>query len=412
MNEHPRQKLAELAAKRRDFIRDPRLCKNLLADLCGPYRGEIRVLVAAVEEGVAAELLDNSAGIPKQALIARLSKRLHDECRLSEEDARWAVESWALALGVIEHIEERKRKKAPIAFIDKETDKLRTLLEAGQYSEAVELAKKILVSNRRNALAHAAMSWLDGVTPFVANLCFVKAWDLAGDDPVIAKVRIARAACFLNDARTEVERYAASHYRSDLYNPHDLFWFAGGAIRLNPELKTEVMEMVVAACKQSGTMQPVGLLKSAFERAVFSECFVEDADQPGWAVPKEQYVTPPRPNRHAGAFDKNDPNTWDAQVAEARCPDGQDKNDPNTWDAQVAEARCPDGQPQQGSRQSGSGSKSVTVHCKCPTCGRSLKVEEKLAGKVVPCPACRTSLRVLADLRLEDASDAWNLDED
>jgi hypothetical protein len=40
----------------------------------------------AVEEGIAAELLDSSAGIPAQALIARLSKRFHDDCRVVEAD--------------------------------------------------------------------------------------------------------------------------------------------------------------------------------------------------------------------------------------------------------------------------------------------------------------------------------------
>lgn len=100
MNDLPRQKLAELVAKRRDVVRDHRLCRALLLDLCGQYRGEIRILTLAVEEGIAAELLDNSTGSPAQALIARLSKRLHDNCRVVEADAHWAVESWALALGV------------------------------------------------------------------------------------------------------------------------------------------------------------------------------------------------------------------------------------------------------------------------------------------------------------------------
>ena len=100
MNGLPRQKLVELAARRHDVVRDHKLCKALLLDSYGQYRGEVRVLVMAVEEGVATELLDNSAGCPAQALIARLSKRLHDNCRVVEADARWAVESWALALGV------------------------------------------------------------------------------------------------------------------------------------------------------------------------------------------------------------------------------------------------------------------------------------------------------------------------
>jgi hypothetical protein len=39
--------------------------------------------------------------MPKQVLISRLSKRLHENLAVAEGFARWAVESWALALGVV-----------------------------------------------------------------------------------------------------------------------------------------------------------------------------------------------------------------------------------------------------------------------------------------------------------------------
>ena len=49
---------------------------------------------------MAEDLINASAGVPPALLLGRLIKRLEDELGLAENAARWAVESWALALGV------------------------------------------------------------------------------------------------------------------------------------------------------------------------------------------------------------------------------------------------------------------------------------------------------------------------
>ncbi len=46
--------------------------------------------------------MNASAGVPEAILLSRLSKRLEDELGLAENIAKWAVETWALALGVID----------------------------------------------------------------------------------------------------------------------------------------------------------------------------------------------------------------------------------------------------------------------------------------------------------------------
>jgi F-box protein 11 len=76
----------------------------LLLDHAGQYRREVRVLVSALEEKVAADLLRVSGSIPIPVLLAQLTRRLHDNVGMAEEFATWAVESWALALGVIAEI--------------------------------------------------------------------------------------------------------------------------------------------------------------------------------------------------------------------------------------------------------------------------------------------------------------------
>ena len=102
MHELPRQKLRELIVEYgRCLCNDPRRCETLLEDYCGQHKREIFVLVNALKNRVAEELLKAPANVPQSLLFARLHKRLEDELAMTAEAAQWAVESWALALGVI-----------------------------------------------------------------------------------------------------------------------------------------------------------------------------------------------------------------------------------------------------------------------------------------------------------------------
>lgn len=92
---------------------DARRCEGLLNDLCGSYRREINVLVNAIEERIPLDLMAAGGSMPQELLLTRLEKRLEDQLSLTPEAARWAVESWALALNVLTEIEieERQRKR-------------------------------------------------------------------------------------------------------------------------------------------------------------------------------------------------------------------------------------------------------------------------------------------------------------
>jgi len=101
MQDIVRSKLTELVGRfGLDLSNDARRCEALLRDVCGEYKREIVALVAAARDGAATELRQSSVGVPKELVIARLTKRLHENFGLVEDLARWAVESWAVALGV------------------------------------------------------------------------------------------------------------------------------------------------------------------------------------------------------------------------------------------------------------------------------------------------------------------------
>jgi hypothetical protein len=86
----------------RDICDDPRRCEALLRDLCPQHGREIRVLVAAAQERVPQSLLGSSTGgAPLAVRIPQLTRHLHHQAALAEDAARWAVESWAVALGLV-----------------------------------------------------------------------------------------------------------------------------------------------------------------------------------------------------------------------------------------------------------------------------------------------------------------------
>ncbi|MBA2341103.1 MAG: hypothetical protein H0V88_11955 [Pyrinomonadaceae bacterium] len=111
----PRQTLREIVAKYgRTVCEDPKRCRGLLRDFCGSYRREINVLVGALEERVGVELLavrEGRSSMPREVLLSRLTKRLEDNLALTEGAARWAIDSWALALGVLSEAEVKARER-------------------------------------------------------------------------------------------------------------------------------------------------------------------------------------------------------------------------------------------------------------------------------------------------------------
>lgn len=118
MNDLPRQKLREIVARHGQSVGgDARRSEGLLRDYCGEYRREVSVLVMAVAERVPTDLLGASPGTAREVLLARLARRLCDNLALSEDAARWAVISWALALGVVSEdelksLEQRSQRPA------------------------------------------------------------------------------------------------------------------------------------------------------------------------------------------------------------------------------------------------------------------------------------------------------------
>ena len=111
MHPVPRRQLREIVAQYgTSVLEDPRRCRALLLDFCGSYKGEVNLLVMAVQENVPADLQNASAGIPQPVLFGWLTRRLQDAYFLPEDAARWAVETCAEALAAIARPGARQRQ--------------------------------------------------------------------------------------------------------------------------------------------------------------------------------------------------------------------------------------------------------------------------------------------------------------
>ncbi len=88
-----------------------------MRDLCGAHRREINILVGALRERVPLDLLAARNSQPRGLLLTRLARRLEEHLAQTEEAARWAVDSWALALGIVSEAEldEEERRRTEVA---------------------------------------------------------------------------------------------------------------------------------------------------------------------------------------------------------------------------------------------------------------------------------------------------------
>lgn len=113
MNDLPRHTLSRIIRKHGRGICDaPKRVEALLRDLSGAHRLEINIIIGALEERVAADLLTAGGTVPRQVLLARLAARLRDNLAYTPEAARWGVETWAFALGIISEAELRERAES------------------------------------------------------------------------------------------------------------------------------------------------------------------------------------------------------------------------------------------------------------------------------------------------------------
>jgi hypothetical protein len=102
MEEAARQQLkALIEACGKDFYQFPDRCEGGLQDFLAKYKREKNLLITALREDVPKILIESPAkGLPLELVQGQLVQKLQADHDISEEGAKWVVESWAEALGV------------------------------------------------------------------------------------------------------------------------------------------------------------------------------------------------------------------------------------------------------------------------------------------------------------------------
>jgi len=131
VNEQARLKLRELLAVRsKELCADPHLCEELLSRYCPDCPQEVILLIHALNQGVANDLLAAAEDKPWTEVSAPLVKRLTQDRVMGIEDARWVVETWAQALEKKTNEPYPPLEKTPTPKMPADTALLRSGLQA------------------------------------------------------------------------------------------------------------------------------------------------------------------------------------------------------------------------------------------------------------------------------------------
>jgi F-box protein 11 len=124
MNQQVRQKLIALFEKdNQELLANYRKLSGLLFDHCPIDRKEIRAILTAFEEHIPEELIKGRNEPSKEMMVTRLTQKLLEASPMSDEAARWVVETWALALKVVSNSDlvkkqEIKPMETPVKKVD------------------------------------------------------------------------------------------------------------------------------------------------------------------------------------------------------------------------------------------------------------------------------------------------------
>ena len=102
LDNHPRHQLRFIIENYgRSIIDDPRRCRGMLKDLAPKHQRETNLLMLALDQKLVAELTQKTH-TPILMHLDILAQRLHNNVGIQKDFAVWAIESWALALDVIQ----------------------------------------------------------------------------------------------------------------------------------------------------------------------------------------------------------------------------------------------------------------------------------------------------------------------
>jgi formylglycine-generating enzyme required for sulfatase activity len=205
LSEYPRQQLKTLIIQfGRSICEDNRRCEAVLRDLCPDYKRETNLLIAALKEQVALDLLQSSL-MPVNLRLNQLAQRLHDNLGIAEHFALWAVESWALALGVIQQPKFTKVQASEKLYT--------TVLQPSYPQTATKSTSLNLITSSLAKLFNAnAVSYPDSGPDGIAYPAIFFHDKFKNGKPAIKMVRISGSSFMMGSPETETGRYTIERW--------------------------------------------------------------------------------------------------------------------------------------------------------------------------------------------------------
>jgi formylglycine-generating enzyme required for sulfatase activity len=207
LHEYPRQQLKILLNQfGRSICNDSKRCEAILRDLCPEHKRETNLLVAALKEQVVTDLLTIPAVLPINLQIHQLAKRLHDNLGIAEHFALWTVESWALALGLIEtpQVIQSKANKIPTPF----TPAAKPLVKSPAFKQLTTTLNKLF--NKKPSMVSTPPK-----TVYPAIFFHDK---LRNGKPAIKMVRLQGGTFMMGSPNTEMGRYTIERWHEVTVN--------------------------------------------------------------------------------------------------------------------------------------------------------------------------------------------------
>jgi len=112
-----------------NILEDPKKLKNLLLDLNqGIEKKEVNIICNSLDDMIPFDLIKNKDNLPYEIIAERSMQRLQNSYGITEDLARWTVDTWALALNIISRNAILNKKSSP----EKKTPGIKTKLEPVQ----------------------------------------------------------------------------------------------------------------------------------------------------------------------------------------------------------------------------------------------------------------------------------------
>ena len=100
------------------ILEDPKKLKNLLLDLNqGIEKKEVNIICNSLDDMIPFELIKNKDNLPYEISSGRSIQRLQNNYGVTEDLARWTVDTWAVALHVITENGNVQLNHKPVATV-------------------------------------------------------------------------------------------------------------------------------------------------------------------------------------------------------------------------------------------------------------------------------------------------------